>query len=244
MKKLFLIFTMFVSVSFIIADDHEVKIESDGTVAEFNYFTVTNPSAFVNSLNMFDQSECAKRWREESDVNVSLWSLRGSPSTHFILVVYDNYEQMEKGRAIFSSCPASSRMITSFSKTTETARTYNWVTENALSGRDWQTNSVFAKFNFSVERGKEMNYASAWKELMSSSIDLFDGSFGLNAVAFGNRYSTHMVYIGADSMTDLSEGLAAVRSTDTYKDFVEDTSGIVSGVHSQMVQFVKNFDGS
>ena len=25
----------------IIADDHEVKIESDGTVAEFNYFSVT-----------------------------------------------------------------------------------------------------------------------------------------------------------------------------------------------------------
>tara|TARA_B100000965_G_scaffold335037_1_gene300735 strand:+ start:1435 stop:2169 length:735 start_codon:yes stop_codon:yes gene_type:complete len=244
MKKLFLIFTMFISASFVVADDHEVKIESDGTVAEFNYFTVTNPVAFVNSLNMFDKSECAKKWREESNVNVSLWALRGSPSTHFILVVYDNYEQMEKGRAIFTSCPASSRMIASFSKTTETTRTYNWVTENALSGRDWQTNSVFAKFNFSVERGKEMNYALAWKDLMSSSLDLFDGSFGLNAVAFGNRYSTHMVYIGADSMADLSEGLAAVRSTDTYKEFVEDTSGIVSGVHSQMVQFVKNYDGT
>ena len=90
-----------------------------------------------------------------------------------------------------------------------------------------------------------MNYALAWKDLMSSSIDLFDGSFGLNAVAFGNRYSTHMVYIGADSMADLSEGLAAVRSTDTYKEFVEAQQWmIVSGVHSQMVQFVKNFDGS
>ena len=87
MKKLFLIFTMFVSASFVVADDHEVKIESDGTVAEFNYFTVTNPVAFVNSLNMFDKSECAKRWREESNVNVSLWALRGSPSTHFIIVV-------------------------------------------------------------------------------------------------------------------------------------------------------------
>ena len=29
-----------------------------------------------------------------------------------------------------------------------------------------------------------------------------------------------------------------------YKDFVQETTGIVSGVHSQMVQFVKNFDGS
>ena len=45
-------------------------------------------------------------------------------------------------------------------------------------------------------------------------------------------------------MSELSEGLAEVRSTDKYKDFLTDTSAIVSGVHSQMVQFVKNFDGS
>ena len=76
-------------------------------------------------------------------------------------------------------------MLSSFPKTTETDRTYNWVTENALSGRDWQTNSVFAKFNFKVERGSEMDYALAWKDLMSSSLDLFDGSFGLNAIAYG-----------------------------------------------------------
>ena len=244
MRKIFLISALFISAYFIDADDHAMKIESDGTVAEFNYFSVTDPVAFVNSLNMFDKSQCAKKWREESNVKVSLWALRGSPSTHFILVVYDNYDQMEKGRAIFTSCPESARMLASFPKTTETDRTYNWITENALSGRDWQTNSVFAKFNFKVERGSETGYASAWKDLMASSLDLFDGSFGLNAVAYGNRYSTHMVYIGADSMSELSEGLAAVRSTDTYKDFVENTSDIVSGVHSQMVQFVKNFDGT
>ena len=57
MKKLFLIFTFFMTSNLIIADDHEVKIESDGTVAEFNYFSVTNPVAFVNSLNMFDKSQ-------------------------------------------------------------------------------------------------------------------------------------------------------------------------------------------
>ena len=62
MKKLFLIFTFFMTSNLIIADDHEVKIESDGTVAEFNYFSVTNPVAFVNSLNMFDKSQCAKKW--------------------------------------------------------------------------------------------------------------------------------------------------------------------------------------
>ena len=148
--------------------------------------------------------------------------------------VYDNYDQMEKGRAIFTSCPESARMLASFPKTTETDRTYNWITENALSGRDWQTNSVFAKFNFKVERGSETGYASAWKDLMASSLDLFDGSFGLNAVAYGNRYSTHMVYIGADSMSELSEGLAAVRSTDTYKDFVENEGWLKSRESGKM----------
>ena len=53
-----------------------------------------------------------------------------------------------------------------------------------------------------------------------------------------------MVYIGANSMQELADGLTAVRATDTYKDFVQETTGIVSGVHSQMVQLVKNFDGS
>lgn len=243
-KKFLLICILFVSSDFLIADGHADKIASDGTVAEFNYFSVTNPVDFMKSLDMFDKSECANKWREESNVKVSLWALRGSPSSHFILVVYDNYDQMEKGRYIFTSCPESAKMLESFSRTTETDRTYNWVTENALSGRDWQTNSVFSKFNFRVERGHEMHYASAWKNLMSNSLDLFDGSFGLNAVAYGNRYSTHMVYIGADSMQELADGLAAVRETDTYKDFVQETTGIVSGVHSQMVQFVKNFDGS
>ena len=28
---------------------------------------------------------------------------------HFILVVYDNYDQMEKGRSIFTSCPESAK---------------------------------------------------------------------------------------------------------------------------------------
>ena len=56
----------------------EVSIESDGSVAEFNYVTVTDPAEFMKTLNKFYKSECASKWREESGVNVSLWSLRGS----------------------------------------------------------------------------------------------------------------------------------------------------------------------
>ena len=41
----------------------------------------------------------------------------------------------------------------------------------------------------------------------------------------------------------MSRGLGDVYKRQ-YKDFVQETTGIVSGVHSQMVQLVKNFDGS
>ena len=38
-------------------------------------------------------------------------------------------------------------------------------------------------------------YAKAWKSMMDQ-VDNTSGSFGLNAVAYGNRYANHMVYIG------------------------------------------------
>ena len=46
----------FISLSLIlsfslIADDHSVKIESDGTVGEFNYVTVTDPINFMMALD-------------------------------------------------------------------------------------------------------------------------------------------------------------------------------------------------
>ena len=222
-----------------------VSIESDGSVGEFNYVTVTNPMSFMMALDEFDKSSCAKKWRAESDVDVSLWALRGSgSSSHFILVSYDDWDKMEKGRSIFTSCKEAADMLVKISNNTDSSRSWNWVTQNVLSGRAWKANTSFAKFNFKVERGKDAEYIEMWKSMMLDQMENTAGSFGLNAVAYGNRYSTHMVYIGADSMSELSEGLAAVRSTDTYKEFVEDTSDIVSGVHSQMVQFVKNFDGT
>ena len=42
-------------------------MESDGTIMEFNYLTVTATN-FMNILDKFDKSECAKNWRDESGV--------------------------------------------------------------------------------------------------------------------------------------------------------------------------------
>ena len=125
--KLIISFLFITSINLI--SDETVSMESDGTVAEFNYLTVTDPASFMMALDRFDKSDCAKKWREESGVLVSLWSLRGSGSSHFILVVYDNYEMMEKGRAIFSSCKDSAYMIKSFQDNTDTDRSWNWISE-------------------------------------------------------------------------------------------------------------------
>ena len=228
----------------LIADDHNLKIESDGTVGEFNYVTVTDPINFMMALDEFDKSECGNKWRDESKVNVSLWALRGSgSSTHFILVSYENWDLMEKGRAIFSSCKESADMLVKISNTTDVSKSWNWVTQNVLSGRTWQTNTSFAKFNFQVARGKESEYAKAWKSMMSDQLDNSPGSFGLNAVAYGNRYANHMVYIGANSVSELNDSIAKIRTTKSYKDYTADTLDMISNVSSEMVQFVKFYTG-
>ena len=221
----------------------EVTMESDGTIMEFNYLTVTDPQNFMMALDKFDKSKCAEKWRSESDVGVSLWSLRGSGSSHFILVVYENAEKMEKGRAIFNSCSESAFMIKSFQKNTDTDRSWNWVSENTLAGRNWQTNTVFSKFNFKVEEGKELEYVTAWKKLMQSQLDLIPGSFGLNTISYGNRYVSHMVYLGANSMSDLSNALKNVRGTPEFSKFQNVAKDIRVNVNAELVQYVTSFNG-
>ena len=244
LKNILSIFTLGFLLSFnsyVLADDH--KIQSDGTVGEFNYFTVTDPIKFMKALNDFDKSDCAKNWRNGSGADVSLWALRGSGSSHFILVVYESWDQMQKGRALFTSCEESAMMIKSFQKSTDTDRSWNWVSENVLSGRNWQSNTVFSKFNFKVQEGKEIEYVNAWKKLMESQLDNIPGSFGLNAISYGNRYVSHMVYLGANSMKDLSDSLAKVRSTEDFAEFASVAKDIRVNVNAELVQFVKNFNG-
>tara|TARA_B100000945_G_scaffold69654_1_gene52847 strand:- start:253 stop:930 length:678 start_codon:yes stop_codon:yes gene_type:complete len=221
----------------------EVKMESDGTIMEFNYLTVTDPQNFMNVLDRFDKSECAENWRNESDVGVSLWSLRGSGNTHFILVVYENAEKMEKGRAVFNSCSESAAMIKSFQNNTDTDRSWNWVAENVVAADQWTTDTVFAKYNFKVDEGHESHYLNSWKNLMSANLDNINGSFGMNRVLFGNRYVSHMVYVGNESLDGLLTSQNAVLSSDAFLDFSEDVKNIRQNVNVELVSLVKFYTG-
>ena len=242
MKKF--IYTTFIIFCFnlsVMAD--EVKMESDGTIMEFNYLTVTDPQNFMNVLDRFDKSECAENWRNESDVGVSLWSLRGSGNTHFILVVYENAEKMEKGRAVFNSCSESAAMIKSFQNNTDTDRSWNWVAENVVAADQWTTDTVFAKYNFKVDEGHESHYLNSWKNLMSANLDNINGSFGMNRVLFGNRYVSHMVYVGNESLDGLLTSQNAVLSSDAFLDFSEDVKDIRQNVNVELVSLVKFYTG-
>ena len=238
------IYTTFIIFCFnlsVMAD--EVKMESDGTIMEFNYLTVTDPQNFMNVLDRFDKSECAENWRNESDVGVSLWSLRGSGNTHFILVVYENAEKMEKGRAVFNSCSESAAMIKSFQNNTDTDRSWNWVAENVVAADQWTTDTVFAKYNFKVDEGHESHYLNSWKNLMSVNLDNISGSFGMNRVLFGNRYVSHMVYVGNESLDGLLNSQNAVLSSDAFLDFSMDVKDIRQNVNVELVSLVKFYTG-
>ena len=242
MKKF--IYTTFIIFCFnlsVMAD--EVKMESDGTIMEFNYLTVTDPQNFMNVLDRFDKSKCAENWRNESDVGVSLWSLRGSGNTHFILVVYENAEKMEKGRAVFNSCSESAAMIKSFQNNTDTDRSWNWVAENVVAADQWTTDTVFAKYNFKVDEGHESHYLNSWKNLMSANLDNISGSFGMNRVLFGNRYVSHMVYVGNESLDGLLNSQNAVLSSDAFLDFSMDVKDIRQNVNVELVSLVKFYTG-
>jgi len=226
-----------------LADDKNVTMESDGTIMEFNYLTVTDPQNFMSTLDRFDKSKCAEDWRNESGVMVSLWSLRGSRNTHFILVVYENADKMQKGRAIFNSCKESASMIKSFQKNTDTDGSWNWVAENVVAADQWTTDIVFAKYNFKVEEGHESHYLNSWKKMMSDNLDNVSGSFGMNRVLFGNRYSSHMVYVGNESLDALLKSQKAVLSSESFLDFSMDVKDIRQNVNVELVSLVKFYTG-
>ena len=83
----------------------------------------------------------------------------------------------------------------------------------------------------------------SWKNFMSSQLNTFDGSFGLNRIAYGNRYVSHMVYLGADSMDQLDKGIKSATASKDYMDFASDVSSIRQNINVELVQLVKFYTG-
>ena len=52
-----------------------------------------------------------------------------------------------------------------------------------------------------------------------------------------------MVYLGADSMSELSEGFTKITSSKDFAEFFESTGDIRTVVNTELVQLVKNYEG-
>ena len=219
---------------------NENTLRPGSGVYEFHFFNVTNPAGFVAAIETFDSSSCAEKWRNESGANVGLYSRMGGGHSHIILVAYENYDMMQKGQNIFASCAASSEMNVAFDKTSVSEDYYNYVTELVLEAGDWRLNTVFSNIEVKVKTGSQASYIEAYKLLTDSTADSF-GSYGINRVVYGNKYVSHMLYNGSNSIQELNDALDEVYASNEFKSFNRKVGNIRKLVNSTLAQLVKAY---
>ncbi len=236
-KIIYLFLTALLSFSLF---SNENTLRPGSGVYEFHFFNVTNPAGFVAAIETFDSSSCAEKWRNESGANVGLYSRMGGGHSHIILVAYENYDMMQKGQNIFASCTASSEMNVAFDKTSVSEDYYNYVTELVLEAGDWRLNTVFSNIEVKVKTGSQASYLEAYKQLTNSTADSF-GSYGINRVVYGNKYVSHMLYNGSNSIQELNDALDEVYASNEFKSFNRKVGNIRKLVNSTLAQLVKAY---
>ena len=219
---------------------NENTLRPGSGVYEFHFFNVTNPAGFVAAIETFDSSSCAEKWRNESGANVGLYSRMGGGHSHIILVAYENFDMMQKGQNIFASCAASSEMNVAFDKTSVSEDYYNYITELVLEAGDWRLNTVFSNIEVKVKTGSQASYLEAYKLLTDSTADSF-GSYGINRVVYGNKYVSHMLYNGSNSIQELNDALDEVYASNEFKSFNRKVGNIRKLVNSTLAQLVKAY---
>jgi hypothetical protein len=233
-----ILFTISLSLFSFNLISNESNLRAGSGVYEFHFFNVTNPAGFVSAIENFDASSCAQKWRKESGVNVGLYSRMGGGHSHIILVAYEDYDKMQLGQNIFASCSASSEMNVAFAKTSVSDDYYNYVTELVLEAGDWRLNTVFSNIEVKVKTGNQLSYLEAYKQLTKSTADSF-GSYGINRVVYGNKYVSHMLYNGANSIKELNDGLNDVYASNEFRNFNRKVGNIRKLVNSSLAQLVK-----
>ena len=236
-KIIYLFLTVLLSFNLF---SNEKTLRPGSGVYEFHFFNVTNPAGFVTAIETFDSSPCAAKWRDESGANVGLYSRMGGGHSHIILVAYENYDMMQKGQNIFASCSASSEMNVAFAKTSVSEDYYNYVTELVLEAGDWRLNTVFSNIEVMVQTGSQASYLEAYKQLTSSTGDSF-GSYGINRVVYGNKYVSHMLYNGSNSVQELNDRLDEVYASNEFKTFNRKVGNIRKLVNSSLAQLIKAY---
>ena len=235
MKKIILFLIVFMPIN-TFSDDHS-SLKPGDTFAEFYLFSVTDPQKFVQAIDTFDASDCAKNWRDSTGVNIGLYAIGGGVHSHQVLVVYDSYDQMQEGRGIFASCPEAAQMIKTFESSSDTSKNYNYMTELLLQAGDWTENTNFALFEMKLDAGKESYFIDSWSQFMSSQ-DI-SGSYGINRLMFGNKYHSHVLFVGTDSLKSLTDSMKNAYASNSYVKYLKEVGEVRSNLNTKLVQYVK-----
>jgi hypothetical protein len=67
------------------------------------------------------------------------------------------------------------------------------------------------------------------------------GSFGINRILFGNKYYTHMIYLGSNSLSELTNSMKTAFSSRDYQTYLNKVEDIRTNVQTRMAQFVKAY---
>lgn len=222
----------------LIADDHT----SDNRVAEFHYFNVNDPAAFVSAMDTHNASECAEQWQSQSKATVLLSMVTGSDVSHMVYVGYPNYESMELGRELFASCSETAQMLSSFGDATYVGSYHNVIFEEIISINSDQPQKHYAKFDIKIGAGQESAYTEKWLAFMQSQEKhLSESHYGVNRIVFGAGDVSHYAYIGGKSLTGLMTTMNTVLSSPDYSKFSKSVGNYRVVVQNTLIDIVKAF---
>ena len=57
----------------------------------------------------------------------------------------------------------------------------------------------------------------------------------------GNKYQTHMIFLGSTSMTELTDSMKTAFSSRAYQTYLNKVEDIRTNVQTRMAQFVKAY---
>ncbi len=99
--------------------------------------------------------------------------------------------------------------------------------------------SASSEMNVAFDRSQAA-YLEAYKQLTESTADSF-GSYGINRVVYGNKYVSHMLYNGSNSIQELNDALDEVYASNEFKSFNRKVGNIRKLVNSTLAQLVKAY---
>lgn len=179
---------------------------------------VHNPAAFLAALDRYYQTDVAQAG------NVVIWAAEFSGESkvsHLAIAQSDSYADYESGVTARNSSPEWGAFVGSLSGLIDVESRLMAI-ERFRDGSGWQGHGAMAAFVMTVS--DPAAYAAAFADFTREMGH--PGSVRLMEMRFGGQGSTHAVLISAANSAELNEYLDELLSSDAYRDFNANVSGI------------------